>query len=55
MQYENMEKGIFLDRPNRFIANVEIRGVKEVCHVKNTGRCRELFNAPCQCVRSKKQ
>lgn len=43
MQYENMEKGIFLDRPNRFIANVEIRGVKEVCHVKNTGRCRELL------------
>ena len=43
MKYENVKKGIFIDRPNRFIANVEIEGKKEVVHVKNTGRCRELL------------
>lgn len=43
MKYENMTKGRFISRPNRFIANVEINGVNEVCHVKNTGRCRELL------------
>ena len=43
MRYENMVPGIFLARPNRFIAHVEIAGQAEVCHVKNTGRCRELL------------
>lgn len=43
MKYENVKKGIFIDRPNRFIANVEIDGKKEVVHVKNTGRCKELL------------
>ena len=43
MKYDNIIKGIFLSRPNRFIANVEIDGKCEVCHVKNTGRCRELL------------
>ena len=43
MKYENVKKGKFIDRPNRFIANVEIDGVVEVVHVKNTGRCRELL------------
>jgi len=43
MQYENMVPGVFLARPNRFIAHVEIDGQMEVCHVKNTGRCRELL------------
>lgn len=42
-QYENMHEGIFLSRPNRFIAHVNIGGREEVCHVKNTGRCRELL------------
>ena len=45
MVYKNMVPGIFLRRPNRFIAHVEIRGKEEICHVKNTGRCRELFPA----------
>lgn len=36
-------KGIFLSRPNRFIANVEIEGKCKICHVKNTGRCKELL------------
>ena len=30
-------------RPNRFIAHVEVDGRVEICHVKNTGRCRELL------------
>ena len=43
MRYENMVPGTFLARPNRFIAHVQIGGQVEVCHVKNTGRCRELL------------
>ena len=43
MRYKTMVPGIFRARPNRFIAHVEISGKKEVCHVKNTGRCRELL------------
>ena len=43
MKYENMVQGIFLSRPNRFIAHIEIDGKEEICHVKNTGRCRELL------------
>lgn len=43
MKYENTERGIFLDRPNRFIAHVEIQDSIETIHVKNTGRCRELL------------
>ena len=43
MRYENMVPGVFRSRPNRFIAHVEIGGEDTVCHVKNTGRCRELL------------
>ncbi len=43
MKYRNVRRGIFIDRPNRFIARVEIDGREEVVHVKNTGRCRELL------------
>ena len=43
MKYKNTVCGRFVDRPNRFIANVELGGKSEVCHVKNTGRCRELL------------
>ncbi len=43
MVYENMTAGRFLARPNRFIAHVELDGQVQVCHVKNTGRCRELL------------
>ena len=47
MRYENIVKGRFLARPNRFVAHVEIDGREEVCHVKNTGRCRELLVRDC--------
>ncbi len=43
MQYERMRRATFLSRPNRFIAMIELDGHEEVCHVKNTGRCRELL------------
>ena len=43
MRYNTMIPGVFLARPNRFIAHVEIGGKTEICHVKNTGRCRELL------------
>ena len=43
MIYNNIYPGIFISRPNRFIAHIEIEGRVEICHVKNTGRCRELL------------
>ena len=43
MVYENIVKGVFVARPNRFIAHVEINGETIVAHVKNTGRCKELL------------
>lgn len=43
MKYNRIIKGRFLARPNRFIAHVEINGCEEIVHVKNTGRCAELF------------
>ena len=43
MNYKNIFIGNFIDRPNRFIANVEINGKVEKVHVKNTGRCKELL------------
>ena len=43
MKYENIKEGIFLERPNRFIAHGLVDNHKEVIHVKNTGRCRELL------------
>lgn len=45
MRYANIVEGKFINRPNRFVAHIEIRGREEVCHVKNTGRCRELLPA----------
>ena len=43
MKYERIVQGTFLERPNRFIAYVEIAGKEEIVHVKNTGRCAELL------------
>ena len=43
MRYAEVTKATFLARPNRFIAHVELGGEVVVCHVKNTGRCRELL------------
>ena len=43
MKYGTIRQGRFLSRPNRFIAHVELDGEIVICHVKNTGRCRELL------------
>ena len=43
MKYKKVIKARFLSRPNRFIAFCEVDGEKEIVHVKNTGRCRELL------------
>ena len=43
MKYAKCREAVFLDRPNRFVAHVEIDGQTETVHVKNTGRCRELL------------
>ena len=43
MEYGEVKSVRFLSRPNRFIAHAELNGKEVVCHVKNTGRCRELL------------
>jgi sugar fermentation stimulation protein A len=43
LKYLNIVEGIFVNRPNRFIANVLIDGALEKVHVKNTGRCKEIL------------
>lgn len=43
MNYSNITEGRFIERPNRFIARVEIDGSVQTVHVKNTGRCKELL------------
>lgn len=47
MTYNNVVSGLFISRPNRFIALVEIEGVVHTVHVKNTGRCKELLVPNC--------
>ncbi len=48
MKYEYIVEGRFIERPNRFIAYVDIGGKREKVHVKNTGRCRELLQDDAQ-------
>lgn len=43
MNYSTILPGIFIERKNRFIATVLLQDVPTICHVKNTGRCAELF------------
>jgi sugar fermentation stimulation protein len=43
MYYQHLTPAIFQERPNRFIARVKLNGKLVTCHVKNTGRCRELL------------
>ncbi len=43
MKYDNITQAVFVNRLNRFIAEVDINGHRETVHVKNTGRCRELL------------
>lgn len=43
LKYKEIADGIFIDRPNRFVAHANINGIVETVHVKNTGRCKELL------------
>ncbi|MBQ1234178.1 MAG: DNA/RNA nuclease SfsA [Oscillospiraceae bacterium] len=43
MKYQKIVTGVFRSRPNRFVAMCEVEGQTYRCHVKNTGRCRELL------------
>lgn len=47
MTYQKIVSGKFISRPNRFIAHVDINGEDVICHVKNTGRCKELLVPGC--------
>lgn len=47
MRYDNITRATFIKRPNRFIAEVDIDGYREIVHVKNTGRCKELLIPGC--------
>ena len=55
MKYSNLEKGIFIKRPNRFIAHVLLKGKEEIVHVKNTGRCREILQEGTSVILEKAQ
>lgn len=48
MKYANIKEGIFIERVNRFIAHIDVDGKVEVCHVKNTGRCKEILVKGCK-------
>ncbi|MBE6708951.1 MAG: DNA/RNA nuclease SfsA [Ruminococcaceae bacterium] len=47
MKYKEIMQGVFVERPNRFIAKVLVNGTEDTVHVKNTGRCRELLVPGC--------
>ena len=53
MRYDTIREAVFLERPNRFIAHVLLSGELTVCHVKNTGRCRELLVPGARVILSK--
>ena len=55
MEYTDVRAATFLERPNRFVAYVELEGRRQICHVKNTGRCKELLVPGCRVYLQKAQ
>jgi len=53
MKYSHTCEGLFLSRPNRFIAQIDLNGTKVTTHVKNTGRCKELLVSNAQVILQK--
>ena len=55
MKYLHTIEATFIERPNRFIAKVDVQG--EICtvHVPNTGRCKELFLPGCRVILEQSQ
>lgn len=43
LNFYDKQLAVFIERPNRFIAIVDICGISEKAHVPNTGRMGELF------------
>lgn len=43
MRYENLLAAEFVERLNRFVAVVNLNGEQVKCHVRNTGRLKELL------------
>ena len=50
MKYGKTVRAKFISRPNRFIAYADVDGERVVCHVKNTGRCKELLTEGCTVI-----
>ena len=48
MKYDNIHEAIFIERPNRFVARIQIEDQEVLAHVKNTGRCKELLIKGCR-------
>lgn len=55
MKYKNIVKAIFISRINRFVAVCELNGEKITCHVKNTGRCKEILIEGTECYLEKSE
>ena len=55
MQYQDIRGAVFVDRPNRFVAHVDMGGTLVTCHVKNTGRCKELLTPGARVLLEKSQ
>lgn len=49
MKYNSIIKGEFIKRLNRFVALCRIDGEDIYCHVKNTGRCKEILVEGAEC------
>ncbi len=41
----DLQQGVFIERPNRFSALVDVDGARVMAHVPNSGRMRELFTS----------
>lgn len=55
MTYKNTLPAVFLSRPNRFTAVCSVNGREQICHVKNTGRCRELLTESASVILQKSE
>ena len=55
MTYKEITEGTFVERPNRFIAHVLVDGALKICHVKNTGRCKELLTSGARVILSRER
>ena len=50
IKIDNLKEGVFIDRPNRYLANVMIDGEIVVVHVHDPGRLKELLYPLNKCL-----